>query len=357
MSLSRSFSVRSFSFGGARTEVRFVEPLDVGSAASRLGGPVVLVFDSNTWRLFGRGLSPQVAAAAVVLPAGERAKSWGSVQAIIGRCAKTGLARDGWVMGVGGGVVCDVAGLAASLYMRGCRLALVPTTLLAMVDASIGGKTGIDFARWKNLVGTFYPASLVLIGIGALSPLSEREYRSGLAEAIKSAVIGDAELLDLLESRRDDVLAREVGVMERIVGRSLAVKGAIVEADPREDGRRAVLNLGHTFGHALESAMRFRDWTHGEAVAWGMAKAAELGGALGITEGRFAERLRVLLAAYGFRLVAPVGWKALLPALSLDKKRRAGRLRFAVPRRAGEVTVEEVESEVVSRVLGGGGGR
>ena len=320
----------AFTIGGVRTEVRFVERIAPPDPAP------VSVFDAATRRIFGGGFT---ADRSVVLPPGERSKRWRSVEAILARAVALGLGRDGLMLGVGGGVVCDVTGLAASLFMRGCTLALVPTTLLAMVDASLGGKTGIDFRGGKNLVGTFHPASLVLVCPGALATLPDREFLSGLAEAIKTAVVGDPVLLDLLEARRGQVLARDPGLLAEVVRRCLLVKGGICEADPREGGRRMLLNLGHTFGHALESWSRFRGWTHGEAVAWGMGRAAALGLALGATDPGFARRLGALLAAYGYRLEAPAGLRELGPALRFDKKQRGGTLRFVVPRRAGDAVV------------------
>jgi 3-dehydroquinate synthase len=336
----------AFTIGGVRTEVRFVEritPLDPMS---------VTVFDTVTCRLFG-GDFP--AGRSVVLQPGERSKRWRSVEAILGRAAVLGLGRDGRLLGVGGGVVCDVTGLAASLYMRGCGLALCPTTLLAMVDASLGGKTGIDFRGWKNLVGTFHPASLLLVCPAAVATLPDREFRSGIAEAIKTAVIGDPSLLDLLEARREAVLTRDPVLLAEVVQRCLRVKGGICAADPREEGRRMLLNLGHTFGHALESWTGFRSWTHGEAVAWGMGRAAALGLALGATEPAFARRLAALLAAYGFRLEIPAGLRELGPALRLDKKRRSGTLQFVVPRKAGDVTVLEAADGDIAGALGARG--
>jgi 3-dehydroquinate synthase len=336
----------AFAIGDVRTEVRFVgriEPIDPAA---------VTVFDAVTRRLFGAAFPPD---RSVVLPVGERAKRWRSVEAVLARAASRGLGRDGSLQGVGGGVVCDVTGLAASLYMRGCGLSLSPTTLLAMVDASLGGKTGIDFRGSKNLVGSFHPASRVLVCTPALATLPDREYRSGLAEAIKTAVIGDPTLLDLLEARRETVLARDPMMLAEVVERCLRVKGGICESDPREEGRRMLLNLGHTFGHALESWSGFRGWTHGEAVAWGMGRAAALGLALGATDPAFARRLTRLLAEYGFRLEAPVGPRELGPALQLDKKRRAGTLRFVVPRRAGDVAVLVASDGDVAGALGARG--
>jgi len=204
-------------------------------------------------------------------------------------------------------------------------------------------------------VGTFHPASRVLVCTPALATLPDREYRSGLAEAIKTAAIGDPGLLDLLEQRREAVLARDAVLLAEVVERCLRVKGGICEADPREDGRRMLLNLGHTFGHALESWAGFRGWTHGEAVAWGMGRAAVLGLRLGATEPPFARRLTGLLAAYGFRLDAPVGLRELGPALQLDKKRRAGTLRFVVPRRAGDAAVLGASDGDVTAALSAGG--
>lgn len=331
-----------FAIGGVRTEVRFVERIAPADAAA------VAVFDTVTRRLFGGAFPVE---RSVVLPRGERAKRWRSVEAIAGRALALGLGRDGCLLGVGGGAVCDVTGLASSLYLRGCRLALAPTTLLAMVDASLGGKTGIDFRGGKNLLGTFHPASLVLVCPAALATLPDRELRSGLAEAIKTAVIGDPGLLEVLERRRAAVLERDPELIVEVVRRCLRVKGAICGDDPREDGRRMLLNLGHTFGHALESWSGFRGWTHGEAVAWGMGRAVALGVTLGVTDPGFARRLDALLEAYGYRLDAPVGPRELGPALRLDKKRRAGLLRFVVPRRAGDVTVVEAAADAVAGAL------
>ena len=330
-----------------RTEIRFVERI------APVDGAGLAVFDAATHRLFGSAFTP---ARSVALPAGERSKRWRSVEEVLARAADLGLGRDGAFLGVGGGVVCDITAFAASLYMRGCGLTLAPTTLLAMVDASLGGKTGIDFRGLKNLVGTFHPASLLLICPTALATLPDREYRSGLAEVIKTAVVGDAALFDLLERRREAVMDRDPDLLAEVVRACLRVKGAICEADPREDGRRMVLNLGHTFGHALESWAGFRGWTHGEAVAWGMGRAAVLGVALGATDPSFAHRLGGLLAAYGYRLEAKVGLRELGPALRLDKKRRDGRLRFVVPRGPGDVTVIEAADEVIAGALAAPGG-
>jgi len=329
----------SFDVGGVTTEIEFRQEPACREAA-------VSVFDVNTMPRFSAG-----ARSAVCLAAGETAKQWESVNAVLRRCAESGMGRDGTVAGFGGGVVCDLAAFAASLYMRGCRLVLVPTTLLAMVDASLGGKTGIDFLGYKNLVGTFYPAHRIVIAPPALESLPEREYRSGLAEVIKSAVIGDAALLDLLERNRQRVIARDADIVGEMIRRSLSVKGRIVQQDPREKGVRAVLNLGHTFGHALEAATGFDGWTHGEAVAWGIGRALSAGVRFGMTDTAFAARLRSLLRAYGYRLEADASFEALRPAFGLDKKRAGGVTRLIIPCAAGDVRIREAEPEDLAAAL------
>jgi 3-dehydroquinate synthase len=330
----------AFDVGGTRTEVLFRAPSE---------SPGFLrVFDETTQSLFGAGVQRQV-----TIPAGERAKCWKSVEVVLERAASLGLGRDDAFVGVGGGVVCDLASFAASLYMRGCGLVLVPTTLLAMVDASLGGKTGIDFVGYKNLVGTFYPAPRIYIDISFLKTLPEREYLSGLAEVIKTAIIGDEELFSVLENSAQEVMDRKPEVVAEMIRRSLVVKGHIVQEDPWEAGRRAVLNLGHTFGHALESATSFSGWTHGEAVAWGMGRALAVGVRLGMTETAFAGRAQSLLQRYGFRLRADASYDELAPAFERDKKKRGGRVRFVIPRGLCDISLQEVPASALAEVLRG----
>jgi 3-dehydroquinate synthase len=290
----------------------------------------------------------------VSIPAGETSKSWENLHRILERCASVGMGRDGSIGGVGGGVVCDIAAFAASLYMRGCGLVLVPTTLLAMADASLGGKTGVDFMGYKNLVGSFYPAPRILISAAAVASLPEREYLSGLAEVIKTALIGDQQLFLMLERQRAAVMARDPTTVEAMIRRCIAVKGRIVEEDPRETGARALLNLGHTFGHALETASGFSGWTHGEAVAWGMGRALAAGARLGLTDTGLRQRAESLLRAYGFRLDDRPGYAALAPAMERDKKRRGGRIRLVMVYGMCDVRVVEVSEGDVAAVLADG---
>ncbi len=345
-----------FRFGGFTSTVVFrgeLEPLDLSAP-----GGVLPVFDRHTWRLFG---APLLGAgdprhpprnAPVVLPPGERSKTWRTAGRVLEEATRRGLGRDGRFMGVGGGVVCDLTALCASLYMRGCRLTLLPTTLLAMVDASLGGKTGVDLRGAKNAAGTFWPAEEIRVVPAVLAGLPEREYRSGLAEAIKTALLGDEDLLRLLEGERGRVQARESALLAGIVERCLRVKGAVVEEDFREAGRREILNLGHTFGHALETEGGFRRWTHGEAVAWGLKMALRLGERLGVTPPPYTRRVEALLAAYGFDLdPRPLSPAGVLRAMGSDKKRREGRLRFVLQAGVGRTEVRAVDEARVREAL------
>jgi len=306
-----------------------------------------VIADTNTVEIIG-------GRADHVLPSGEPSKSWDELKSILDRLLEVDLSRDGVVIGVGGGVVTDIAAFAASVYMRGVRLVLVPTTFLAMVDAAFGGKTGVNLGGYKNIVGTFYPAGELRICIDVLSSLSEREYLSGLAEAFKTGMLGDARVFEAIESERDRVLARDPELLEDIVWRCIQVKGSIVENDLRESGIRAYLNLGHTFAHALEACQGLGEWSHGEAVAWGLIRAMELGETLGITDAGYAARVAGVVQAYGYR-TDPIPGSAdrLVDAMRKDKKRMSEALRFVVQKNLGETSVIEVEPERVTALLAG----
>ncbi len=341
-----------FSASDPVTEVRFADQLAEGlqSATNR-----VVVFDRNTLRLFGAGVP-----APVLLEERDGAKNWPSVERVLLAALERGLDRGGEIVAVGGGAVCDVAAFAASIYLRGIRLTLVPTTVTAMVDAALGGKTGINLRQGKNLVGTFYPAHRLIIVPRAVMHLSTTDYLDGLAEVIKTAMLGDHELFILLESRRRDVLARDPALVEEYVRRCLAVKARFVAHDLREelgtavrpDGTsRAFLNLGHTFGHALESASGFT-WSHGAAVAWGLGRAMRLGCVLGIVDQCYAQRVGRLLRGYGYRLsVAEIDPERLLEAMQADKKRSGGELRFVVQRDLEQTELRAVPMSAVRAAL------
>lgn len=291
----------------------------------------------------------------VVLPPGETHKQWVSVEQIIDAALAAGMGRDGHFLGIGGGVICDMTAFAASIYMRGIRVSLVPTTLLAMVDASLGGKTGADVHQVKNIIGTFHPAEYVFIDTAVLSHLSDREFKNGLAELIKHGFLQGGKLLDVLKNSTQAVLSRDVNLLEQIVFDSLAVKRNFIEADPQErSGIRAQLNFGHTFGHALETLTGLSGFSHGEAVAWGMARSCEAGVLLGITEPSYAQQVKDLLRSYGFEIdwrVESQDVPAFLSYLSKDKKKQAGRVRFILQAAAGDTIMRELPEDVIVSVI------
>jgi 3-dehydroquinate synthase len=335
-----------FSAGEFSTRIRFFH-----SSQALLEGVNLALFDNNT-----RALTPDYRGAEVVWPAGEAHKTWPQIDAALSKALDLGLARDSVIAGVGGGVVTDMAAFAASLYMRGCQLVLVPSTLLSMVDAALGGKTGVDYHGYKNLVGTFYPAQELRIWPGFLQSLPERDFRSGLAEVIKHAMLGESALWSLLHDKREAVLARDPEVLEELVYRAIMVKVGVVERDLRESGERAFLNLGHTFGHALESVMGFDgSWTHGEAVCWGIARALDLGVTLGRTDPDWQKQVVDLLSGYGFRLSADGAQPgAFLAAMKNDKKKKGGQVRFVLQQKQGVTFQQAVEDEAVLTCLTNG---
>lgn len=332
--------------GEFTTLVRFYKTAD-----ALLEGTDLQVCDEHTARLLADHGVPRH-----VWPAGEAHKDWPQIDTLLRKALSLGLARDSTIAGIGGGVVTDMAAFAASLYMRGCKLVLVPTTLLAMVDAALGGKTGIDYGGFKNLVGTFYPAHELRIWPGVLASLTDRDFRSGLGEVLKHAFLVDAHLLELLETRRDAVLARDPAVLEELVFRAVMVKVGVVERDLRETGERAFLNLGHTFGHALEAVVGFDgSWTHGEAVCWGMGRALDLGVALGRTDPAWRDRAVALMQAYGFPMAAPgVSGPAVLAAMKNDKKKKAGLVRFVLQEAQGKTFQQTVDDSDVLASLARG---
>jgi 3-dehydroquinate synthase len=306
-----------------------------------------------------------------VLEPGEAAKSWVSVERILAAASQSGLGRDCLFLGIGGGVVTDLASFAASIYMRGAQLYLVSTTLLGMVDAALGGKTGFDLFGIKNLAGTFYPAARVFLPLEALKTLPPDQWKSGMGELLKTAVLdGSAAALDqakgLMPFMRDIFSgSRGFGneaypLLEELIGRSILVKGRIVEADPRENsGGRALLNLGHTFGHALESAAGLGILSHGEAVAWGLVRACELGLALGITPENRAREIMGLVAAYGYETASPhplmQDAALFMRALSGDKKKKAGALAFVIPNAAGAelISAASMPPGLIEKIING----
>jgi 3-dehydroquinate synthase len=286
------------------------------------------------------------------VPAGEASKSLGEAAWLYEALLDLGLDRRSPVFALGGGVIGDLAGYVAATFMRGLPLVQVPTTLLAQVDSSIGGKVGVNLPRAKNMVGAFHPPVLVLADLDTLATLPAREYRAGLAEVVKAGVIRDPDLLAFLEAHLPAILRREPGPLATIVRAACAVKAAVVEADEREEGLRAILNYGHTVGHALEAVAGYGTCLHGEAVAVGMVVAARLSARLGLDDGRLAERLIRLLEAIGLPTTHDLPTPALLAALRYDKKGQAGTARFVLTSRVGQARVQEVSDvATIAQVL------
>jgi 3-dehydroquinate synthase len=268
--------------------------------------------------------------------------------------AEARVARDGTVIALGGGVIGDLAGFAAACWMRGVRFVQVPTTLLAMVDSAVGGKTGVNLPLGKNLVGAFHQPALVLADIATLDTLPDRELRAGCAEIVKYGAIGDAEFFAWLEANSDRILARDGVALAHAVAASVAHKARVVASDERESGERALLNFGHTFGHALEQVAGFGTLLHGEAVAIGMLQAARMSAALGLASPDDADRLAGLLRQFGLPVEAPTAQdpEALLAAMTLDKKAAGGTPRFVLWRGIGSaLLVDDVPREAVLGVL------
>ena len=306
-----------------------------------LKGPVVVVSDENvgpiyTERAVASLQSVGIPAEEAFIPAGEQHKNMQTVSWLWERFLAAKIERSSIVLALGGGVVGDAAGFAAATFLRGVSWVAIPTSLLAMVDASLGGKTGVDLPQGKNLVGAFYPPRLVLADPQLLDTLPEAELRSGLAEVVKAGVIGDPELFDLC-ARGWKVVRSNLG---EVVRRAMAVKISVIQEDPYEKGRRAALNLGHTLGHAVELVSGFQ-LRHGEAVAIGMVAEARLAERLEIAETGMADEIERVLRGLGLPVEIPAGMEpqAVLSAIQLDKKRLEGSVRFALPVRLGEVRV------------------
>lgn len=286
-----------------------------------------------------------------VLRPGEEHKTVQAAESVWEAARCFGLDRSGLVLALGGGVVTDVAGFAAATWMRGIPWAALPTTLLAMVDASVGGKTAVDFSDAKNAVGAFWQPRAVTCDVSFTRTEAERGYVSALAEVIKTALIGDADLFAWLEREASAVLARDAEVLAEVVRRCLRVKARVVSQDPREGGVRATLNLGHTIGHALEVQAGYRGLSHGEAVALGLVAAVELGQRRGITPQALVERVRSLLSTYGLPHQLPENLVAAGALIARDKKRVGSDVRFVWLHDVGDVRVGRIALDQLQRDL------
>ncbi len=287
----------------------------------------------------------------IELPDGEVHKTWAAVDTIVTRMLEAACDRKTIVYALGGGVVGDTAGFAAACYMRGVAYVQVPTTLLAQVDSSVGGKTAINHPLGKNMVGAFHQPVAVLCDLSTLRTLPDREYRAGLAEIIKYGPIADMAFFDWLETHIDALAAREPSALLHAVRRSCEIKADVVARDEREADVRAILNFGHTFGHAIESQTGFA-WLHGEAVAAGMVLAGTLSAQLGLVPSAFADRLRRLIERAGLPTHAPtMPWSAWRGWMQVDKKAEAGALRYVLLDGPGCATMRTVDDDTVRAVV------
>ena len=306
-----------------------------------------LVTDANVGRLYGRRCLSRMRRAGLdahllSVPAGERSKTRETKSRLEDRILALGGGRDGAVVGLGGGMISDLAGFTAATFHRGIPIVLVPTTLLSMVDAAIGGKTAVDHPRGKNLIGAFHQPRAVLADVATLATLPEREFRSGLAEVVKTAVVGDAALFRRMEKSPAAILTRHPAALAGLVAACCRVKARVVEADERELNLRAVLNFGHTLGHALEHLLGYR-MSHGEAVAVGMVLESRAAEAAGILKRGEADRITALLERLGLPTCIPAGIDPgrILEAARSDKKSRKGELRYALPAAIGRMARRE----------------
>ena len=339
----------------------FIEEGILARAGERLqpvitGRKVFILSDTAVWKLWGkkllRGLAP-LRPPLILIPPGERHKRMATVEKITAELSRLGAERSSVLLAFGGGVVGDMGGFAASIYLRGIDYAQIPTTLLAQVDSAIGGKTGVNLLIGKNLVGSFYQPKMVLSDPRVLKTLPERELRAGSYESIKCAVIGDPDLFDFLKRWRSAVLEGSAEALERVIRASAALKARVVSADEKEGDLRRTLNFGHTVGHALEAATHYRRFLHGEAVAWGMLAATALATRRGLSIGD-AERIRALICAYGPvpALPARLDLNEVLRHMAADKKVRDGVIHFVLPVRIGEVKmVAGINGKQVTDVL------
>jgi len=311
--------------------------------------PRSVVSNTTVGPLWGQPAAQSLGAPLIELADGEEHKQWPTVEELLGRWLEQGIHRGDSVAAVGGGVLTDTVGFGAAVFMRGIDWVAVPTTLLAMVDAAIGGKTGVNLIQGKNLVGAFWPPRLVVVDVETLSTLPERERRAGMAEAIKTAWIGDRELLPLVSSKHESLSTEQ---WEELVMRCVAVKARVVGEDEREAGGRAALNLGHTLGHALEAATGYTHFLHGEAIAWGLLAAARLARRHRLLSKEGEEALKAAVAALGpLPSLADIEEDVVRSHIGRDKKRHDGGIAWVLPTDDGIVLNQNIAIEEALEVF------
>ncbi len=321
------------------------------------GEKVGIVTNPNIGRLYGEeavaslfkaGFSPIV----VRIPDGERYKTFRQVHSIYNRLIQHRFERSSTLVALGGGVVGDITGFAAATFLRGIAYVQCPTTVVGQVDAAIGGKTGVDHPKGKNLIGAFHQPSLVFVDPATLQTLPQREFVAGLAEVIKYGVIFDPGFFDFLETHRDALLSRDRNCLTHCIKRSAEIKAAVVAADEKESGLRKILNYGHTVGHAIETATDYRVYKHGEAVAIGMAAAARIAHRLGLLPKEDMERQIRLISAMGLPVaMPPCSTGRIVKIMERDKKVKDRKIYFVLAEKIGLVRIESIEREILSKLL------
>jgi len=317
-----------------------------------LSPKIAMVSNPTVFSLYGDRVTDTVRKAGfdlltITIPDGEEFKDLIRVEHIYDELLRYKLDRSSALIALGGGVIGDITGFAASTYMRGISSIQIPTTLLAQVDSSVGGKTGVNHKLGKNMIGTFWQPGIVWIDTETLKTLPERELLAGLAEVIKYGIIRDEELFTFLEDNRDKILNLNSDAVTHIIKRSCEIKAEVVSKDERESGLRAILNYGHTIGHAIETVTGYTRFLHGEAVAIGMYLEAKLSQILGVIDKEDVRRIKALIDSYGIPSGTPedININALLSSMKLDKKAVAGALKFILPEKIGKVRIQKEVSE------------
>ncbi len=323
----------------------------IGSAAKLLDsllpeGRVIIISDVNMDRLYHPLISRYDS---ILIGSGETIKTLSTMEMIYSKLVEMGADRKVFILAIGGGIVTDIAGFVASTYMRGVRFGFISTTLLSQVDAGVGGKNGVNLGGYKNMIGTFNQPEFVICDVDMLKSLSEREFRTGLAEVIKSAIIADPALYGMLEQTTLSELRENRDLLSRAILAAVTVKANIVEMDEREAGERRKLNLGHTFAHSIEKNTNVMN--HGEAVAVGTIIATSIALKLGVIDTSTAKRIEALHLRMGFELTPPVEPKKLLKAITHDKKAEMGYIYMVLPRAIGECEIRKMSVEEIGECL------
>ena len=313
---------------------------------ANLNRRVAVVTDNGVPPLYARQVADQCREAAIItVPQGEASKSLKTLESVLQQMLDAGLGRGDLVIAVGGGVVGDLAGFAAAVYMRGIDFINCPTTTLSMIDSSIGGKTAVDLGDTKNVVGAFWQPRLVIVDADTLATLPRRHFVNGLAEAVKAGLLADPELFGIFEN--GDV---DAGI-DAIIYHSLKFKKGIVEQDETEHGARRALNFGHTIGHAFELAGHYETWTHGQGVAAGMNWAAQLGAALGVTPPEVVEQIQTTVEKFGLPIDIPCPWETMVEAVGLDKKRSGDSITLILLTRLGRAVPHRMKKDELLALL------